>query len=199
MGSQHQKMHHSSYICTEESRNWHASWIVQRILKATKYFTLAGYSMTDVQAMQNFSTKPLYVKLRGQFQKVTWRRDGLNKWSVTGDQQRPLCESTDESMDHLFFLCDFSSQVWDKLPSWRGIRRFSRRWDEEFTWEEQHVTGKTPQAAVYRMVLAAAMHYVWRGRNQRIFQRKKQIVNLLMKLTIQEVHQRANIKPHIAR
>ncbi|KAH0774098.1 hypothetical protein KY290_011235 [Solanum tuberosum] len=51
-----------------------ASWIIQRTLKATKYFAQAGYGVEDILTMPNISIKQFYVKLRGQFQKVPWRR-----------------------------------------------------------------------------------------------------------------------------
>ncbi|KAK4352718.1 hypothetical protein RND71_028236 [Anisodus tanguticus] len=49
------------------------------------------------------------------------------------------------------------------------------------------------------MLLGAAVCCVWRERNQRIFQHKRQNQNLIIKLIIQEVHQRANTKPKLTK
>lgn len=41
-----------------------ASWIVQRILKASKYYAEAGYSPLEIAIMDTFSTKQFYMRLR---------------------------------------------------------------------------------------------------------------------------------------
>lgn len=137
-----------------------ASWIVQKILKTTKYFNEAGYILNEVQSMEKFSTKQFYLKLRGTFQKVAWRklvchnqgllkwifilrltalrrlytRDRLFKWGVTQDQFCPLCEQDHESLAHLFFTCETIAQLWKKLLNWIGVTRNPMAWEDEQQW-----------------------------------------------------------------
>lgn len=107
-----------------------ASWIIQKNLKATKYFTQAGYDVVDILTMNSFFTKLFYTELRGQNQKVSWRklicnnlglprwifvlqlaahkrlttRDRLHKWGATTELGCPLCEQKRfSSIAHLFF------------------------------------------------------------------------------------------------
>jgi len=46
------------------------SWIIQRILKATKYVEKAGFSMTEIHDMKQFSIKQIYLRLGGIFKKL---------------------------------------------------------------------------------------------------------------------------------
>ncbi|WMV50781.1 hypothetical protein MTR67_044166 [Solanum verrucosum] len=47
-----------------------ASWMVMKILKAQKYFEEAGWSEQEVVTWSGFSIKKMYLKLRGNFQKM---------------------------------------------------------------------------------------------------------------------------------
>lgn len=126
-----------------------ASWIVQRILKASKYVEVVGSNITEFKEMEHFSIKQMYLKIRGDFQKVEWRRlacnnmcsprmaalyklytkDRLIKWKMGVDLKCHLCSVADESHSHLFFACSVATQVWKKLLSWMGISRVPGEWD----------------------------------------------------------------------
>lgn len=47
------------------------SWIIQKIMKASKYYIEAGYELTDIHNMDQFSSTKLYQRLRGEFPKVS--------------------------------------------------------------------------------------------------------------------------------
>lgn len=115
-----------------------ASWVVRKLIKAKGTFEVAGYNYEDIRNTHQFSIKKLYNKLRGEFQKVSWRRmmcnnyscpkwifvlqlvahdrlytkDRLSKWGIVQDLICPLCDSEDESIEHLFFRCAYSTELW---------------------------------------------------------------------------------------
>lgn len=177
-----------------------------------------------MQEMQNFSIQHLYRKLRGQFQKMDWRkiacnnhgapkwlfitvlaahkrlqtRDRLAVWGITTEKMCPLCDSEEETIDHIFFVCDYSSQIWGKLLLWLKINRTPMSWSNELQWATRHMGGRTPKAEVYRMMLVAAIYYVWQERNQRVFQEKHQIGNCITKRIVQDIHMRAVGNPRLA-
>lgn len=67
-----------------EANSNQASWMVQKIFKAKKYFEEAGTFM-ELQSMAEFSIKKMYKKMLGTFTKVSWRRlicnnHGSPKW-----------------------------------------------------------------------------------------------------------------------
>ncbi|XP_019245163.1 PREDICTED: uncharacterized protein LOC109225027 [Nicotiana attenuata] len=173
-----------------------ASWVVQKIIKAKKHFEKAGYSEEEVLQMDKFSIKAMYSKLRGDFTKVSWRRmtcnnAGLPKWTFTlylaghrrlltrerlgrwgflEDTSCAPCNSEEETIDHLFFKCSFSAQVWAAMLEWQGIKRQVMAWGQELEWAERQYKGKSRTAEVYRMVLAGSIYYIWQERNAQIFQ-----------------------------
>ncbi|XP_075107179.1 uncharacterized protein LOC107766925 [Nicotiana tabacum] len=197
-----------------------ASWIVQKILKATKYFDEAGYTMAEVQNMERFSTTHFYIKLRDEFQKVIWRklvcnniglprwiftlrmaahgrlytRDRLFKLGVTTNQVCPLCDQDDEYISHLFFICGVSATIWKKLLMWLGIRRPPMNWEDELQWAKLNARGRSPKAEVFRIMLAAVVYHVWKERNYKVFRGTKQNTEILIRQIIQEIHYRGAIK-----
>lgn len=51
-----------------------ALWIVQKIMKAGKYYEELGWREDKVQRIKKFFIKEIYLKLRGEFQKLDWMR-----------------------------------------------------------------------------------------------------------------------------
>ncbi|KAK6777420.1 hypothetical protein RDI58_024137 [Solanum bulbocastanum] len=107
-----------------------ATWIIQRILKATKSFSQVVYGAKDILTMPNFLIQQIYLMLREQFQKVSWRKllcinGGLPRWTfivrlaalgrlntrdrivqcgVTTNSIYSLCEKEPECLNYLFFV-----------------------------------------------------------------------------------------------
>lgn len=96
-----------------------------------------------------FSIKAMYSELQGIYPEVYWKRlicnnrvtpkslfilwmalhrrlatkDNLIRWGINCCAFRPLCMSVDESIDHLFFQCSSSSDVWCRVMKWIAIQR----------------------------------------------------------------------------
>lgn len=51
-----------------------ASWLVQRILKAYKHLQPGGYTEQILTQMEQYSIKYFYGKMRGDMEKVKWRK-----------------------------------------------------------------------------------------------------------------------------
>lgn len=149
-----------------------ASWMVQRILKVHKYLQEAGYSEQDMITMDKYSIKEVYQQMRGSMERVEWRKLvwanlGAPKWlfilyialnrRLTDEVTCPLCQVSDEDIDHLFFKCSCAEKVWNKLLGWQGIQRQSMNWQEEVRWALRNMKGKNSKMQVYRMTLAGAL------------------------------------------
>nr|XP_016439688.1 PREDICTED: uncharacterized protein LOC107765538 [Nicotiana tabacum] len=109
----------------------------KKVLKAKQYFEEAGYTEEDVEGMRKFSIKTMYVKIRGEFARVSWRKlvcnnaglakwiftvflaahirlltkDRLRGWDYVEDTTCALCSTEEETIDHLFFNYPYSSRV----------------------------------------------------------------------------------------
>ncbi|XP_019238224.1 PREDICTED: uncharacterized protein LOC109218324 [Nicotiana attenuata] len=194
-----------------------ASWVIQKIFKARRQFQEARYSEDDVSYMERFSTRKMYKALQGGFQKVTWRRivcnnkglpkwifilrlaiqdrlatkERLARWGLVDETICTMCHRENETLQHLFFHCEFSNEVLQKLLSWQGIMRRKKEWQEEIQWTEKKAAGKSAGAEVYIMELAAAVYHIWQARNNVIFQKKQVNAQNIVKMIIQEIHIRA--------
>ncbi|XP_070026680.1 uncharacterized protein [Nicotiana sylvestris] len=189
-----------------------ASWMVRKIMKAKKNFEEARYTHSNILALNSFSIKNLYQRLRGTFPKVTWKRlvcnnagcpkwafnltlvahgrlytrDRLAKLGIANNLVCPLCEHDDESLDHLFFKCNFSAALWNKLLRYQGVHKQIMGWVQEQEWTIKFANGKNAKAEMYRMVLSCSVCYIWKERNQRIFQGRRRTVDNLSRLIVQD-------------
>ncbi|OIS98987.1 hypothetical protein A4A49_60908, partial [Nicotiana attenuata] len=101
-----------------------------------------------------------------------------------------LCNKEEESIDHLFFSCPYTSKVWTVLLKWQGIRRKAMQWNEELNWAVKYYKGRSIKAELYRLILAGAGYHVWQERNNRIFRGVKQTIQELVRTIAQAIHGR---------
>lgn len=130
-----------------------ASWLLKKIINASKYVTQVGLSMSELLSMDQFSIRHMYHKLRGEYPKVPWRRlvcnnygapkwiftlrlvaheklyirDKLAKWGLLSNQLCPLCNLEEESIDHLFFKCGVAAEIGTKC--YTGRESLDKQWD----------------------------------------------------------------------
>ncbi|XP_019227212.1 PREDICTED: uncharacterized protein LOC109208540 [Nicotiana attenuata] len=121
-----------------------------------------------------------------------YTRHRLQSWGMQVDQKCVLCKQANESIQHLFFECSYANTLWSTLLVWQGIKRSVNDWDEELRWAEKRTKRKTAAAELYKMALAATVHYVWQERNARTFQAKVKGWELICKKIIQELHCRSS-------
>ncbi|XP_074300968.1 uncharacterized protein LOC141632308 [Silene latifolia] len=77
-----------------------------------------------------------------------------------------LCCAHNESVEHLFFQCAFSSQVWVQIAAWLQACPSSLL-DQVVSWYLTQCHGV--RAGSQRAGLLATMYYLWQERNGRIF------------------------------
>ncbi|XP_019252743.1 PREDICTED: uncharacterized protein LOC109231537 [Nicotiana attenuata] len=118
-------------------------------------------------------------------------KERLARWGSIDETLCTMCHRSNETVQHLFFDCDYSKEIWQKLLHWQGVMRRGKQWKEEVQWAEKKAAGKSAGAEIYRMVLAAAVYHIWQARNNTIFQKKQINAQSIVKLIIQEVHIRA--------
>lgn len=197
-----------------------ASWIQNKILKAKKYLDQAGIRIVDVTQMKIFSIKKIYPAMRGEFTKVPQRKlmcnyfavprwlfilnlaiqgmlstkERLAKWGITVDQTCMLCSREQECIDHLFFECDFSKEIWSRILKWQGIHRQLKLWQEEIEWTNTEMRSNNPTAKVFGLTFAGCVYYIWQERNFRIFQNKKRTVDVIIRLLVQDIFCRGSRK-----
>ncbi|XP_057808524.1 uncharacterized protein LOC131023004 [Salvia miltiorrhiza] len=161
----------------------------------------------DLLQQETFSIRKTYVAMRGTPEKVKWypmiskslaapkcifilwlailKRmatcDRLLRFGIQCEQVCCLCKQENESLNHLFFTCEFSAQVWRKLANWCGVRQQAFAWDAEVEYLENQGTSNTGKQLMYRLVVATAVYHLWRERNDRKFNSKESDVDRVVR------------------
>ena len=105
-------------------------------------------------------------------------QDLLRSWDVAAgisqdDLLCPLCESTPDSHNHLFFECSYATQVWSVVRDKARFPVVSCRWDDIVSEVLLFSHKNSIKSVVTKLVLAASVYYIWRERNSRLFAHKK--------------------------
>jgi len=97
--------------------------------------------------------------------------DRLQKFGIVCDQLCVLCGNVDETRDHLFFVCEFSYEIWSSLLCWLGIQRTAGDW--QGVLQSAHCQSNSSASCIFRMCISIAVYFIWRERNARKFQQVK--------------------------
>ncbi|XP_020262882.1 uncharacterized protein LOC109838863 [Asparagus officinalis] len=111
-------------------------------------------------------------------------KDRLCRMCILENNQCVLCAdsvSHQESRNHLFFECQFSSYVWNNLMAWLKYSWRSCCWNQVLRWYSNNLRGLGFRKKLKRMMLSGAVYWIWKERNQRIFQQKARSPDQLIK------------------
>nr|XP_043611572.1 uncharacterized protein LOC122583212 [Erigeron canadensis] len=85
----------------------------------------------------------------------------------------PLCERQQNSHKHLFFECDFSTQVWNGVRMKAEIQDSSTDLDVIISTLLPIAKSKSVKSVTAKLLLLASIYYIWQERNRRLFSKKK--------------------------
>ncbi|XP_057982017.1 uncharacterized protein LOC131167269 [Malania oleifera] len=85
------------------------------------------------------------------------------------DRSCVLCGKECETMDHIFFKCDFTSYVWNNLRRWMGIRRDMSTLKAALKWLHKEAKGNGMHSVGKKICLATTVYFIWHFRNKRRF------------------------------
>ncbi|GAV74772.1 zf-RVT domain-containing protein [Cephalotus follicularis] len=74
-----------------------------------------------------------------------------------------------ESLEHLFFHCPFSHNIWRVVLATCNILRPISQWMDEVQWMLDHARGHMFPALVRKLAFAASIYHIWLERNRRCF------------------------------
>ncbi|KAK1407859.1 hypothetical protein QVD17_39486 [Tagetes erecta] len=97
-----------------------------------------------------------------------------------------LCYADFDSHNHLFFECQFSSQVWLKTRRFAGLMSISPEWTSIKQWMI-HAQSKSIVNIVGKLVIAASAYHVWQERNNRLFKNQTRPPNIVVDLVFSTV------------
>ncbi|XP_074299152.1 uncharacterized protein LOC141630190 [Silene latifolia] len=79
-----------------------------------------------------------------------------------------LCCQHSEDIQHLFFLCPYSAQVWTTVAAWLHTTS-STSLVQVTSWFQDHIRGRSFLTGRQRAGLMATIYFLWKERNSRIF------------------------------
>ncbi|KAG5565583.1 hypothetical protein RHGRI_001484 [Rhododendron griersonianum] len=113
--------------------------------------------------------------------------DILCSWGLGTTASCSLCLNGVETHEHLFFSCPYSKEVWQVVLSKNHITRSALGLLGEIDWVCSRMSGASIRCRVYKLSLAASIYWIWRERNNRVFQGKSLPAPLLSSHIIAEV------------
>ncbi|XP_021837639.2 uncharacterized protein [Spinacia oleracea] len=142
-----------------------------------------------------FSIKSMYQKLLGSHEKVNWRRlicnnkatpksliitwltlwgrlptlDRLFTWKVVSTNVCPLCANCPESVQHLFFECSYSADIWQKVLVALQFSRTPSTFDLELRWMISVAKRTSARCKLLMMFFAECIYSIWLQRNAKVF------------------------------
>ncbi|GJX11729.1 reverse transcriptase zinc-binding domain-containing protein [Tanacetum coccineum] len=96
-------------------------------------------------------------------------QDKILAWGNQTGLLCSLCNKVNDSHSHLFFLCEYSQEVWKSMAEKMNLTKIIYNWDDIVNDLIQLKNGKNIWSVVRRLCLAAAVYLIWHKRNQRTF------------------------------
>ncbi|XP_022040987.1 uncharacterized protein LOC110943552 [Helianthus annuus] len=98
-----------------------------------------------------------------------------------------LCYANHDSHEHLFFECEFSSQVWFMVRSKVGMDMVSAKWNDIVVCLRDRAKSKSVSDYVTRLLVAASAYFIWQERNARLFKNQMRPPEAVRDIIIQQV------------
>lgn len=81
-----------------------------------------------------------------------------------------FCKSSPETIDHLFFVCSFTSSIWRIVRNWTGITRQINTLKMALKWLKKEKCSTCWITKLRRHALASTVYFLWCARNRAIFE-----------------------------
>ncbi|KAL3512497.1 hypothetical protein ACH5RR_025217 [Cinchona calisaya] len=99
-----------------------------------------------------------------------WTKDRMLARGIRMDDRCVLYRQYRETIDHMFFECPAASIVWQKVLSFCYVFRGNYPWGAELNWLVHHQAGSRFANDLFNLKLSTTVYYIWRCRNEIIFQ-----------------------------
>ncbi|XP_071728294.1 uncharacterized protein [Rutidosis leptorrhynchoides] len=111
-------------------------------------------------------------------------QERISKWKPSFNSLCPLCGRIPDSIDHLFFECCYSRNVWKIMKSMILFQGLTCKIGDIITSMSNYPFKNQIWSVITRLVIAAAVYYIWQERNKRLFKGEKKNEKDLAELAI---------------
>jgi hypothetical protein len=107
-------------------------------------------------------------------------RDRLRSWGLSIPSTCVLCNNQDESRDHLFFQCRYSSEIWGFFTAASGLSSPPTPFMHCLLWlmsasQDRNVS------LIIKLLFQASVYFIWRERNLRVHSNNIRPAHLIIK------------------
>ncbi|XP_074283637.1 uncharacterized protein LOC141608173 [Silene latifolia] len=170
-----------------------ASWTWKKVCKLKREFQPV-YNQNEWTTVlgKEYTIKKGYLWLRQGRQEVNWYHIVWTKWSIPKhsfiswmyyqqgfntkdklfrlgislDSSCCICAQEEESPQHLFFKCQYSRRVLQRIQEWTGVTMSDA--NTQNWW--QHRIFTRLKNGILNSILNATMYYIWKKRNERRYE-----------------------------
>ncbi|KAK6128250.1 hypothetical protein DH2020_038009 [Rehmannia glutinosa] len=106
----------------------------------------------------------LWLGIKGRLQ----TKDRLHYMDI--DRNYALCGIVPETLDHLFFQCNMTKQVWLQIKKWLRITRAMSTIKSALKYMKKEARESSWQSRAKKSALACTVYHIWTARNRRLFE-----------------------------
>ncbi|GJT69783.1 cytokinin dehydrogenase 3-like protein [Tanacetum coccineum] len=113
-------------------------------------------------------------------------QDRIALWKPNEKMQCVFCKKCLDSIDHLFFICEFSKEVWREMQKTLNVSM-------AFSWENsvkelcRLPNTKNIWSIIRKLVFGAVAYFIWQEMNKRIFKGERRDVNSLVHVIMEVI------------
>ncbi|XP_058783811.1 uncharacterized protein LOC131658546 [Vicia villosa] len=96
-------------------------------------------------------------------------KDRLAKIKILTDGLCNFCGNP-KSIQHLFFTCSYTAQIWQRILTWLGYKRNSGDGTKESNWLSMESKKKGWRRILLRMAATESVYHLWQARNALCFE-----------------------------
>ncbi|GJW64567.1 RNA-directed DNA polymerase, eukaryota, reverse transcriptase zinc-binding domain protein [Tanacetum coccineum] len=162
---------------------------------------------------KNFSTNRAWMDWRDHERKVDWcdlvwfsnctpkhsfivwmavqdmltTQERIMKWYPEKQLKCSLCGMKPDSLNYLFFECNYSAKVWKELMEKYDHYDMPNIWDDLLITMTSMRHNKSIKSVLRRIVFAACVYFIWNERNKRLFTNDKKNYNELIAKVVNHI------------
>ncbi|GKC71588.1 hypothetical protein Tco_1117471 [Tanacetum coccineum] len=106
----------------------------------------------------------------------------MGVWEKNDDMRCVFCKDVPDSLDHLFFGCDFSRRIWDSLNYMVRMDHAPYCWSQIKEFMLKRPINKSIWSILHRLLIGASIYFVWKERIIRMFQGNSRSVDVILDL-----------------
>ncbi|GJR30056.1 RNA-directed DNA polymerase, eukaryota, reverse transcriptase zinc-binding domain protein [Tanacetum coccineum] len=104
-------------------------------------------------------------------------QERLMKWYPEKQLRCSLCGTCPDSLNHLFFECQYSNKIWSLMKKKSSSEALPDKWEDILATMTQLKHNRSIKSVLRRIIISACVYFIWNERNKRLFTNDKRDSN----------------------